>query len=188
MATYEELVKANTLIKTTDVKGKDYAEVPQRVKAFRSLYPNGSITTEILSIADGICVMKATVADEGGSILGTGTAYEKEGSSYINKTSYIENCETSAVGRALGFAGFGIDTSIASAEEIMNAQYQQSLESIDGKRGRLKNLLMKTDSDVVLFLTWCSREFKREVKAVDELNEFELDRAISQVKRKEKKQ
>ena len=70
----------------------------------------------------------------------------------------------------------------------MNAQYQQSLESIDGKRGRLKNLLMKTDSDVVLFLTWCSREFKREVKAVDELNEFELDRAISQVKRKEKKQ
>ena len=132
MATYEELVKANALIKTTDVKGKEYAEVPQRVKAFRSLYPNGSITTEILSIADGICVMKATVADEGGSILGTGTAYEKEGSSYINKTSYIENCETSAVGRALGFAGFGIDTSIASAEEIMNAQYQQSLESIEG--------------------------------------------------------
>ena len=188
MATYEELVKANTLIKTTDVKGKEYAEVSQRVKAFRSLYPNGAITTEVLSLADGICVMKATCADEDGRILGTGTAYEKEGSSFINKTSYIENCETSAVGRALGFAGFGIDTSIASAEEVMNAQYQQSLESIDGKRGRLKNLLMKTDSDVVLFLTWCSREFKREVKAVDELNEFELDRAISQVKRKEKKQ
>ena len=188
MATYEDLQKANALIKTTDVKGKEYAEVPQRVKAFRSLYPGGSISTEILSLDGGICVMKATCADENGSILGTGTAYEKEGSSYINKTSYIENCETSAVGRALGFAGFGIDASIASAEELMNALYQQSLESIDGKRGRLKNLLMKTDSDVVLFLTWCSREFKREVKAVDELNEFELDRAISQVKRKEKKQ
>ncbi len=187
MATYEELVKANALIKTTDVKGKEYAEVPQRVKAFRSLYPGGSISTEILSLADGICVMKATCADENGSILGTGTAYEKEGSSYINKTSYIENCETSAVGRALGFAGFGIDTSIASAEEVMNAQYQQSLESIDGKRGRLKRMLMETDSDVVLFLTWCSREFKREVKAVDGLKEFELERAIAQVKRKEKK-
>ena len=49
MATYEELVKANALIKTTDVKGKEYAEVPQRVKAFRSLYPGGSISTEILS-------------------------------------------------------------------------------------------------------------------------------------------
>lgn len=188
MATYEELVKANALIKTTDVKGKEYAEVPQRVKAFRSLYPGGSISTEILSLADGICVMKATVADENGSILGSGTAYEKEGSSYINKTSYIENCETSAVGRALGFAGFGIDTSIASAEEVMNAQYQQSLDTVDAKRGKLKNLLMKTESDPTLFLIWCSKEFKREVNAVDELNEFELDRAMAQVKRKEKKQ
>lgn len=188
MATYEELVKANTLIKTTDVKGKEYAEVPQRVKAFRSLYPGGSISTEILSLEGGICVMKATVADENGSILGSGTAYEKEGSSYINKTSYIENCETSAVGRALGFAGFGIDTSIASAEEVMNAQYQQSLDAVDAKRGKLKNLLMKTESDPTLFLIWCSKEFKREVNAVDELNEFELDRAMAQVKRKEKKQ
>lgn len=187
MATYEELVKANALIKTTDVKGKEYAEVPQRVKAFRSLYPGGSISTEILSLEGGICVMKATVADENGSILATGTAYEKEGSSFINKTSYIENCETSAVGRALGFAGFGIDTSIASAEEVMNAQYQQSLDTVDAKRGKLKNLLMKTDSDPTLFLVWCSKEFKREVKAVDELNEFELDIAMAQVKRKEKR-
>ena len=131
--------------------------------------------------------MKATCADENGSILGTGTAYEKEGSSFINKTSYIENCETSAVGRALGFAGFGIDTSIASAEEVMNAQYQQSLDSVDAKRGKLKHLLMKTNSDPVLFLEWCSREFKREVKAVDELNENELERATAQVERKEKK-
>jgi len=187
MATYEELVKANALIITTDVKGKEYAEVPQRVKAFRSLYPNGAISTEILSLEGGVCVMKATCSDEDGRILGTGTAYEKEGSSFINKTSYIENCETSAVGRALGFAGFGIDTSIASAEEVMNAQYQQSLESIDGKRGKLKHLLMKTDSDVVLFLAWCSKEFKREIKAVDELTESEIDRATAQVKRKEKK-
>ena len=187
MATYEDLQKANALIKTTDVKGKEYAEVPQRVKAFRSLYPGGSISTEILSLADGICVMKATCADENGSVLGTGTAYEKEGSSYINKTSYIENCETSAVGRALGFAGFGIDASIASAEELMNALYQQSLDTVDAKRGKLKNLLMKTDSDPVLFLEWCSKEFKRPIKAVDEMNENELDRATAQVKRKERK-
>lgn len=187
MATYEELKQANALIKTTDVKGKEYAEVPQRVKAFRSLYPGGSISTEILSLADGICVMRATCADENGSVLGTGTAYEKEGSSYINKTSYIENCETSAVGRALGFAGFGIDTSIASAEELMNALYQQNLDSVDAKRGKLKHLLMKTESDPVLFLEWCSREFKRPIKAVDEMNESELDRATAQVKRKEKK-
>ena len=55
------------------------------------------------------------------SLLGSGHAYEKESSSFINKTSYIENCETSAVGRALGMAGFGIDTSVCSAEELTNA-------------------------------------------------------------------
>lgn len=187
MATYEELVKANALIKPIDVKGKEYADVAQRVKAFRSLYPEGCIMTEILSNEDGVVVMQATCYADNEHVLSTGLAYEKEGSSYINKTSYIENCETSAVGRALGFAGIGIDTSIASAEEVLNAQYQLTLDSADAKRGKLKNLLMKTDSDVVLFLAWCSREFKREVKAVDELNEFELDRAIAQVKRKEKK-
>lgn len=61
-------------------------------------------------------------------VLGTGTAYEKEGSTFINKTSYIENCETSAVGRALGMAGFGIDTSIASAEEVQNAIANQGTD------------------------------------------------------------
>jgi hypothetical protein len=65
--------------------------------------------------------MKATVYDDEQKIIGTGIAQEKESSSYINKTSYIENCETSAVGRALGMCGFGIDTSIASYEEVTNA-------------------------------------------------------------------
>jgi hypothetical protein len=69
----------------------------------------------------GVCVFRATIYDEDNNILGTGTAYENEKSSYINKTSYIENCETSAVGRALGMCGFGIDTSIASADEVVNA-------------------------------------------------------------------
>lgn len=120
MITYEAIKKANDTIKTTPIKGKEYAEVNQRIKAFRMVYPEGSITTELLSNENGICVFKAVVTN-GVSVLGTGTAYEKETSSYINKTSYIENCETSAVGRALGMAGFGIDVSIASAEEVENA-------------------------------------------------------------------
>lgn len=121
MYNWEQLTEVNADIRTTDIKGKDYAEVPERIKAFRKLEPNGSITTEIVSIADGVCVIKATVLDSEGKILGTGTAYEKEGSTFINKTSYIENAETSAVGRALGFCGFGIDTSVASFEEVTNA-------------------------------------------------------------------
>lgn len=119
--TFNELQEANKLIKTIDVKGKDYAEVPQRIKAFRSLFPNGAIETSIISNDNQMVVMKATVRDEEGHILGEGHAYEKESSSFINKTSYIENCETSAVGRALGMCGFGIDTSVSSYEEVANA-------------------------------------------------------------------
>lgn len=121
--TYEQIEQANKKLKLTDIKGKDYAEVAQRIKAFRSICPNGTIITEMISNNNGVCVFKATVMD-GDTILGTGTAYEKESSSYINKTSYIENCETSAVGRALGMCGFG-DTSVASAEEVANAIAQQ---------------------------------------------------------------
>lgn len=121
MYTWEQLAQANATIKTTPIKGKDYAEVPQRIKAFRSICPGGAIITEMLSNENGVCVFRATVYDEEKNIIGTGTAYENEKSSFINKTSYIENCETSAVGRALGMCGFGIDTSIASAEEVTNA-------------------------------------------------------------------
>lgn len=125
MITYEQIKKANDTIITTDIKGKDYAEVNQRIKAFRMVYPTGSIGTNIVSIENGVCIMNAQVGytDENNNyiILGEGTAYEKENSTFINKTSYIENCETSAVGRALGMAGFGIDTSVASYEEVATA-------------------------------------------------------------------
>lgn len=125
--TFEELQRANAQIRTTNIKGKEYAEVNQRIKAFRMCYPMGYIRTELLSVQDGVCIMRAEVGI-GENILGTGTAYEKETSSYINKTSYIENCETSAVGRALGMAGFGIDTSVASYEEVSNAIAQQEAD------------------------------------------------------------
>ena len=133
MINFEDIKRANDTIRTTDIKGKDYAEVNQRIKAFRMVYPTGTIRTEIISIKDGVCIIRAEVRAiteyrEGQFetvTLGTGTAYEKEGSSFINSTSYIENCETSAVGRALGMAGFGIDVSVASAEEVQNAILNQ---------------------------------------------------------------
>lgn len=122
---WNDIVEANKMIGTTKIQNKDYAEVNQRVKAFRYLYPEGTITTEIVSIGNGVVVFKA-VASNGDKILATGHAYEKENSTFINKTSYIENCETSAVGRCLGFLALGIDTSIASKEEVENAIMQQN--------------------------------------------------------------
>ena len=118
---YEELKKANETILTTDIQGKKYAEVNQRIKAFRMCYPEGLIHTEMLSNENGVCIFEAKVYTAQRELLAVGHAYEKEGSTFINKTSYIENCETSAIGRALGIAGFGIDTSVASAEEVENA-------------------------------------------------------------------
>lgn len=118
---FDQLQKANSLISTTNIKGKDYAEVNQRIKAFRFLFPKGRIETQMISCESGIVNFKATVKDENGNILGEGHAQEKENSYFINKTSYIENCETSAVGRALAMCGIGIDTSIASYEETANA-------------------------------------------------------------------
>lgn len=132
MITYDQIKRANETIATTSIQGKAYAEVNQRIKAFRRVCPGGFIITDILSNESGVCVIRATVGyyTETGETftLGTGTAYEKEGSSFINKSSYIENCETSAVGRALGMAGFGIDVSVASAEEVQNAMLNQGEE------------------------------------------------------------
>lgn len=126
MFTAEELKKANEQIKTLPIKGKEYAQVPERIKAFRSMCPGGTITTEILSLENGVVTMKATIYAENGDILATGHAQEKESSSFINKTSFIENCETSAVGRALGMCGIGVDSSVASAEEVQNAINNQN--------------------------------------------------------------
>lgn len=124
--TYQHIETVNREMQTVNIKGKEYAEVHERIKAFRKLYPAGGIETKILHHNEGFVVIQATAKTADGHILGQGTAYEREGSSFINKTSYIENCETSAVGRALGMAGVGIDSSIASAQEVRWAQGQQA--------------------------------------------------------------
>jgi len=125
---YEDLEKANKQLSSIDVKGKDYVMVTERVKAYRSICPGGLIETEILDITDEHVVMKATVYDSDGVKIATGHAEEKSSSSFINKTSYVENCETSAIGRALGLCGIGIDASFASAEEVANAIKNQDSE------------------------------------------------------------
>ena len=127
-------------IPTINIKGKQYATVDARVCAFWELYPQGSITTELLEDVDGRCVFKASIWD-GPTIISTGHAFEVQTASYINKTSYIENCETSAVGRALGFLGIGANGSIASADEVKVAIDNQEAE----KKWKPKKAEQKTD-------------------------------------------
>ena len=160
--TFDEIQKANDTIRTTDIKGKDYAEVNQRIKAFRMVYPTGSIKTEMKSNEIGVCIFKAYVWN-GDNLLGTGYAYEKEGSTFINKTSYIENCETSAVGRALGMCGFGIDTSVASAEEVQNAMANQNKNTTD-----YRQMLIDYCNNNGLDMNSLAKEYKLNAKSKQE--------------------
>lgn len=114
---------------------KDYVEVNTRIMKFYEKYPEGRILTEIVKWENEVIVMKATAyRSNDDTPASTGYAYEKEGSSFINKTSALENCETSAVGRALAILGFEIKKSVASKEEVANAQLQQATinKSSDG--------------------------------------------------------
>ena len=136
-------------LKTVDIKGKKYVEVNTRIAYFREHYPEGKIITEIISIENGVCIFRADIYN-GSEIVATGHAYEKEGSTFINKTSYIENCETSAIGRALGILGIGIDGSVASAEEVGNAIAQQDA-GMDFKEIKNKILQLETkQQDAIL--------------------------------------
>lgn len=114
--------------KTTNIKGKQYVEVNERIKFFRleEKYNGWSLSTEVVHLDENSCVIRATICNSDGMVIATGFAQEDKSSSYINKTSYVENCETSAWGRALANLGIGIDTSIASSNEVAIAIAKQN--------------------------------------------------------------
>ena len=122
---------SNYKFKTTNIRGKQYVEVNERIKFFRQeeQYKHWSLITELPVLDSEQCVCKASIADTEHRIIATGHAHEVQGSSNINKTSYVENCETSAIGRALAMLGIGIDTSIASANEVSDAIAKQEGDS-----------------------------------------------------------
>lgn len=112
-------------MKPIDIKGTPYVTVATRVKEFRENFKGWRIITTIKKMSDGVCVFQAEIRNENDSVVATGHALEKENSTFINKTSFLENCETSAVGRALAMLGIGVENSIGSAEEVANAIQNQ---------------------------------------------------------------
>lgn len=135
---YKDIERVTSEAKKIQIKGKDYVPVEERVKAFFKLFPgNGFIHTEPIQLTEEYCVFKASVgyySDGDPVVLGTGFAREKSNDTFINKTSYVENCESSAVGRAIGMIGIGLTQGIASADEVQNAiNNQQGSDTI--KRG-----------------------------------------------------
>lgn len=138
---------SNYKFKTTNIRGKQYVEVNERIKFFRQeeQYKNWGILTEFPVLDSEQCLCLCTITTPEGQIVAQGHAHEEKGSSNINKTSYVENCETSAVGRALAMLGIGIDTSIASANEVEEAIAKQQ-EMVDNPH--VQKLAKKLDAPV----------------------------------------
>jgi transposase len=123
----EKINRIEKSFKTMNIKGKQYVEVKERIKYLAYDFTgNYSITTEFWHYPESkTWVVKATLTMEQGgmSSVYTGLAQEVESDSYkdVNHTSALENCETSAIGRACAMAGIGVDISIASADEMNKA-------------------------------------------------------------------
>ncbi|MBV9959374.1 MAG: hypothetical protein JO360_13190 [Acidobacteria bacterium] len=104
---------------------EDYVPVAERIEQFYNAYPAGRILTSIIEHdrEAGFVLIRAEVyrTSEDTMPSATGHAFEVRGESYVNKTSYLENCETSSVGRALALLGFEVKRGIASREEMEKA-------------------------------------------------------------------
>jgi len=140
------------------IKGKDYIQVHERVAELRRnpLYKTLTIETEIVEknyseltgdivkndkvvgkkttkVLDAI-IIKCVIRNKDGNVVSSGYAQEEKATGFVNETSFVENCETSAVGRALGFLGIGIKDSIASADELVVAISKQKKSTTQSKK------------------------------------------------------
>lgn len=112
-----------TKLPTVSIKGKNYVAVSERLKYFRQNHAGYSLETEVVEITEEFAIVRAVIRDDKDHLIATGLAREvrTDSASFVNKTSYVENCETSAWGRALANFGIGIDDTVASADELVNA-------------------------------------------------------------------
>ena len=128
-------------MKTINIKGNPYVQVNERIKEFRKIYPTYSLITDIVELTQDFCTIMAKVVADDGRTIATGLAREErdDKSSMVNRTSFVENCETSAWGRALGNLGIGIDESIASADEVSMAIARQERSQAQNNERQPKN-------------------------------------------------
>jgi len=139
-------INKDLIKKAIDIKGKKYVLVSDRILAFNEMYEDASITTEYNYLSElNMFVVEAIVSCEKGMFVGHSQAVIGDG--YINKTSALENAETSAVGRALAMMGIGVIDSVASVDEINKASYNdikvnnKSKQENDLKKVRIGNYI-----------------------------------------------
>jgi hypothetical protein len=123
------------------IHGKDYTEVRDRIPQFLASYPEGSILTEVFwhsADFDKVCIMATVKTKEVGGQMFTGLAYEERDNNVnqVNGTSWVENCETSAIGRALANMNIGVTQNRPSAEEMRKVERmkEQPKTTPEGKK------------------------------------------------------
>ena len=139
-----------------NIRGREYLTVARRVSDFRASFAiaqGWAIRTEIVHRDAEEVVIRASIVDPEGREIASGYAEEKRASSQINRTSALENCETSAIGRALAAAGFG-GTEYASANEVQQAIHQQRAPRRPDLPGYLRGKLNCTRAQADSVVRW----------------------------------
>lgn len=174
-------------LKTVNIKGKEYVMVNERLRYFREKYPEHGLVTSIVEITPERICMEAKILSPDGMILANGHAFEEKQSSYINKTSYIENCETSAWGRALANFGIGIDDSVGSADEVAHAMNLQEKNQEPARNPEITTQMVG-ELFMIADRTGTSREKMLEAYGVDNaycLTKKQYNNAVKTLKAKE---
>lgn len=120
------------------IRGKDYKTVALRIKEFRDNNPNWAIDTEILIEREEEIIIRAQILNSVGAVKATGIAHETkdEDVKKVNYTSWVENCETSAIGRALACFGMNPTEQFASADEMTEAVMKQEINKVIDRQAR----------------------------------------------------
>lgn len=114
----------------------DYVQVNERLEKFRADHPTWALVSDLLHHDEKTFIVRALISDDSGRCLATGMAEEIRGTSPVNKTSPLENCETSAWGRALANLGYDVRRAIASREEMEKVERAQASSSRQGAAAR----------------------------------------------------
>lgn len=156
--------------KAIDIKGKKYVLVSDRVLYFNEHYPNWSIQTTRESVGDMEIVKAFVVPDiSAPTRMFTWYSQAKRWDWFINKTSALENAETSAVGRALAMMGIWVIDSIASVDEINKAE-----NATKTTPKKYQSRFQRAMADTV-FMRHCldENDFIGKIKNKYELDEFQ---------------
>jgi hypothetical protein len=140
-----------------NIRGKDYQTVAFRIQKFREAKPHWQLYTEIIKCDDQAVIVRCDICDEAGVHVASGHAEEFRKASQINATSALENCETSAIGRALAAAGWG-GSEFASANEVQNAIHQQKAKPLRSDKSveELEKMIRGCKTQEQLKILWAA--------------------------------